>query len=84
MPAVQSKLTSKGQVTIPREIRAKLQLATGDRVEWVARADGVVELRKVQSLVLEDVVGMLGRPPRPASIEEMDAAIRERFRRAGD
>jgi antitoxin PrlF len=42
-----SRLSSKGQVTVPREIRRELALEAGDYVAYEVR-DGVVVLRKVQ------------------------------------
>ena len=39
-------LTSKGQVTIPKKIRDALQLAPGSRVEFNVNADGQVVLHK--------------------------------------
>lgn len=40
------RLTSKGQVTIPRKVRDGLGLRPGDEVEFVAEG-GVYRLRKV-------------------------------------
>ena len=40
-----TRLTSKGQVTIPKEVRDELGLAPGDDVEFVVDR-GVVRLRK--------------------------------------
>jgi antitoxin PrlF len=44
-----SRLTSKGQATIPVEIRKALRLATGDRVAFDL-ANGKVTIRKADSL----------------------------------
>jgi len=41
-----SRLSSKGQVTIPKEIRDALDLAPGDRVGYELE-DGLVRLRRV-------------------------------------
>ena len=41
-----SRLTSKGQVTIPKAVREGLGLRTGDEVEFVAEG-GAYRLRKV-------------------------------------
>lgn len=38
------RVTTKGQVTIPKEVRAKLGIMAGSEVEFVERADGVIEL----------------------------------------
>ncbi|MHB8426072.1 MAG: AbrB/MazE/SpoVT family DNA-binding domain-containing protein [Gammaproteobacteria bacterium] len=43
-------LTSKGQVTIPKKIRDALQLAPGSRVEFSVNADGQVVLHKAGTL----------------------------------
>jgi antitoxin PrlF len=37
-----STISSKGQVTVPQEIRNRLGLATGDRVEFVIEGDRTV------------------------------------------
>ena len=40
-----STLTSKGQVTIPKEVRERLGLEPGDRLAFEVREDGIVEIR---------------------------------------
>lgn len=40
------RLTSKGQVTIPKAIRDALGLAPGDGVEFSIRGDGAVTMEK--------------------------------------
>jgi antitoxin PrlF len=40
-----STLTSKGQLTLPVEIRRALRLKAGDQVEFYADLDGVIRLR---------------------------------------
>jgi antitoxin PrlF len=46
-----AKLTSKGQTTIPREVRDKLALRPGDVIVFEIEGD-VVRLRKVEPLDL--------------------------------
>jgi AbrB family looped-hinge helix DNA binding protein len=41
-----STLTSKYQATIPKVVRETLNLASGDRVEFLIAPDGAVRLRK--------------------------------------
>jgi AbrB family looped-hinge helix DNA binding protein len=70
-------LTSKGQVTIPKEIRERLRLETGDRVHFWVDADGEVHLR-AQNRSLLDRVGFmkhLVKRKTPVTVEEMDEAI---------
>lgn len=43
---VLAKLTSKGQVTVPKEIRVKLHLRTGDTLSYEVEGD-MVKVRKV-------------------------------------
>lgn len=43
-----STISSKGQITVPQEIRKRLGLAAGDRVEFVVE-DGRTVLRPVRS-----------------------------------
>ena len=79
--AIESKLTSKGQITVPLKIREALKLGTGDRILWKLRADGKVELCKAATLSLKELVGILGKPRQRASLEDIDSAIRDRFRK---
>ena len=72
-----STLSSKGQITLPKAVREALHLDPGDRVLFVVREDGVVELRP-QTLDLRDLVGMLEPPAgRHVTVEDMDEAIGE-------
>lgn len=38
------RVTTKGQVTIPQRVRARLGITAGTEVDFVERSDGVVEL----------------------------------------
>lgn len=68
-------LTSKGQVTIPREIRERLGLHQGDRIEFIVARDGTLELRPLAHSVRE-LAGLLRRPGRaPVTLEEMEQGV---------
>jgi AbrB family looped-hinge helix DNA binding protein len=52
MPAI-AKITSKGQTTIPQDIRAALHVAAGDLIAWEMAEDGTARVRRVQPLDIE-------------------------------
>ena len=69
-----AKITSKGQITIPIEVRVKLGIKPGDRVLFLENEKGEVVLKpKTGSLM--DVRGMLKWTGKPATIEEMNEVI---------
>ena len=70
-------LTSKGQITIPAEIRKALGVDSGDRVEFVAIAPGRYEFIAATKSVTE-LKGMFGKTRKRVSIEDMNAAIARR------
>jgi AbrB family looped-hinge helix DNA binding protein len=70
-------LTTKGQVTIPREVRKKLGVDVGDRVEFVETTPGVFALQAATRSV-EELKGLIRKPRRRVSLAGMDAAIRRR------
>jgi antitoxin PrlF len=72
MPA--ATMTSKGQVTIPKAVREALRLDAGDRVLFLVREDGVVEMRP-ENVDLKDLVGILKAEGKRLTVEEMDDAI---------
>ena len=40
------RVTTKGQVTIPKDVRDRLGIRAGSEVDFVERADGAIELVK--------------------------------------
>jgi AbrB family looped-hinge helix DNA binding protein len=68
-------ITSKGQITLPKEIRERLHLESGDRVNFIVEPDGRVLLQPATVQVTE-LKGILQRKgQKPVSVEEMNAAI---------
>ncbi len=70
-------ITSKGQTTIPKSVRDRLALKAGDRLEFVVQDDGAV-LMVPATVSLDELEGMLPRPSRTVTLDDMDRAIRER------
>ena len=75
-------LTSKGQITIPADVRRLLNVQTGDRVEFVQVEPGRFELIAATRSVRE-LKGLFGKPDRTVSIAEMNRVIAERGALAG-
>jgi AbrB family looped-hinge helix DNA binding protein len=78
-------LTSKGQTTIPKDIRDRLGLKPGDRIHFVTLPDGTVRLL-AQNLPIAALKGMLPKPRRAVTVKQMNeaigAAVAEKHRRA--
>lgn len=73
-------LTSKGQTTIPIDIRRGLGLEPGDQLEFHLRSNGSASMR-VRRGTLKDFVGILHQPGRRAlSVKEMDQGIARAMR----
>lgn len=74
-----STLSSKGQITIPKELRQKLRLQVGHRIEFTLDASGNMILRPRN----KDIRSLKGIIPlkrkRPVTVEEMNEAIAEGF-----
>ena len=71
---MESMITSKYQVTIPREIRKRLRLKPGDRVKFFIHPDGsTVLLSTVPIAALRGIVK--SRQHKPVKIDEMNEAI---------
>jgi antitoxin PrlF len=67
-------VTSKGQITIPVEVRVRLGLRPGSRLAFVPTETGGYEIHPEAGSVKE-LKGAVPRPSRPVSVEEMDEAI---------
>lgn len=73
---LQSRLTSKGQTTIPAEIRALLKAGPGDTLNYVVRNGQVILSAKTGSVM--DLVGIArGILPGPLTDDELEDLIAE-------
>jgi AbrB family looped-hinge helix DNA binding protein len=67
-------VTSKGQITIPIEVREDLGLKAHDRIEFVKTEDGTYFIRPKKGSIM-NLRGMFKGRGKTASVEEMDEAI---------
>lgn len=84
---IESKVTTKGQTTIPAEVREYLKIGAGDRLGYEFVDGKVMLVPKNKSAV--EFAGALHAPDRkPVSVEAMnealDEGITERFERSRD
>ena len=70
-------VTSKGQITIPADVRQALQVGPGDRVEFVEVDPGRFEVVAATHSV-KALKGLFGKPATSVSIDDMNAAIAAR------
>jgi antitoxin PrlF len=75
-----STLTTKGQVTIPKDIRELLHLHCGDKIEFFVKQNGEATIRPISKKV-DEVFGMLQNiSQKSVSVEQMNEAIESRFK----
>jgi antitoxin PrlF len=75
-----STLTSKGQVTIPKDVRERLGLKEGDRLVFRFDDQGNLLVRPEAGSPLGRLPGLLHHlaGERPVTIEEMNEAVQQR------
>ena len=68
-------VTSRGQITLPKEVRELLRVDAGDQVDFFVNDQGEMIVRAIR-LDITDLRGLLRRPrKRSVSVEAMNAAI---------
>ncbi len=70
-------ITSKGQITIPANVRQSLNVDAGDRVEFVQLEPGQYLFIAANRSVTE-LKGMFGKARKVVSIDEMNQVIKSR------
>lgn len=81
MQSVESKITSKGQVSIPAAVRRRLDLAPGTRIEWLEQ-DGEVVVRRASRYSSADIHGaVFDEQPKCTTVSEMDTGIRAHLKK---
>lgn len=69
-----AKVTSKGQITIPQEVRKAMGVSAGNRIDFVRMDDGKFLMIPVTGSI-KALKGIIPRPKRPVTLEEMQEAI---------
>jgi len=77
MKEIVSTISSKGQVTIPVEVRRRLGLSTNDKIAFVLEDDGEVKLAVPHYPTVASLRGAAGSLPVPVPWPEMRDAARE-------
>jgi AbrB family looped-hinge helix DNA binding protein len=70
-------MTTKGQLTIPKEVRDSLGLTAGDQVEFTLVPDGSVCMTKHRAYRLQELYGLLPAGSLAPDRDSMRAAAME-------
>lgn len=81
-----SRLSTKGQLVLPKEIRASRAWGPGTEFTFEETKGGILlrPSRRFPPSTLDNVVGCLKHKGRPATLAEMDAAIAREVKRRHD
>ncbi|MCF6264393.1 MAG: AbrB/MazE/SpoVT family DNA-binding domain-containing protein [Xanthomonadales bacterium] len=69
-------ISSRGQITIPADVRAILSLKRGDKVNFIITDNEVKFLPVTKDI--NTLKGFIKKPLKPVSIEEMNKTIQAR------
>ncbi|MDZ7658318.1 AbrB/MazE/SpoVT family DNA-binding domain-containing protein [Fodinibius sp.] len=73
----EAKVTSKGQITIPKKIREKLNINPGDKLTFKENEEGEWIIKSNKKSILR-LAGILHRPnQKKLTVEEMNQAVKE-------
>lgn len=68
-----AKISSKGQVTVPAEVRKTLQLKTGDTLAWEVQEDGKISVRRIEPIDVDYISALSGTLSEWSSAEDEKA-----------
>jgi antitoxin PrlF len=74
---IYSTVTSKGQVTIPVEVRKHLGITTNDKIAFVIQSQGTVEVKTPKYPTMASLAGAAGKLKKPRSWNEIEEIIRD-------
>ena len=72
--AYTTKVTTKGQITVPKPIREHLKITKGDRIEFLIGVNGKVTIMAATADVRK-LKGMVAKPAKPVTVADMNQAI---------
>ncbi|MFT5610069.1 MAG: antitoxin PrlF [Polaribacter sp.] len=74
---ITATITSKGQITIPKNIRNQLDLHAGDKISFIEDEDGSINLVPIKK-PLSALKGLVSKPNKKVSVEDMNNAIKRK------
>ncbi len=79
METLQAKVTSKGQVTLPKKLRDSLSIRTGDHIEFSLEEPDLIFLRKTSAPGSSAGCGrkFLEQGRKPVRLKDMENAVAE-------
>ncbi|MBI4213233.1 MAG: type II toxin-antitoxin system PrlF family antitoxin [Chloroflexi bacterium] len=77
MKEILSTISSKGQVTVPVEVRRYLGLGKNDKIAFVIQDEGTVEIKAPRYRTVRSLRGAAGSLKEPLTWEETRAIARE-------
>lgn len=79
MATLQSKVTSKGQITLPKQIRSRLAIKAGDRLEFYMEDSNRLSVRKKRKAGSSAGCGrrFLTDHQQPATLDQIQEGIRK-------
>jgi antitoxin PrlF len=77
MKEIVSTITSKGQVTIPAEVRKHLGLNKREKIAFVIDEEGDVHLKAPHYPTVASLRGAAGSLPNPMSWEDIERVVEE-------
>jgi len=87
--SAQTRLSAKGQVVIPKDVRDALGLKVGQEFEVVPSGGGVLLLPKVKKSgrsfeeITAELRALIKYDGPPATLEEMDQAVEDMWKSGG-
>ncbi len=81
MIMITATITSKGQITIPKDIRGLLDLHAGDKIRFIEDADGSINLIPIKK-PLSALKGLVPKPKEAVSVKDMNNAIKSKAGRS--
>ena len=74
---ITATITSKGQITIPKDIRLQLDLHAGDKISFIEDEDGSINLVPIKK-PLSALKGLVVKPKKAVSVEAMNKAVKRK------
>lgn len=74
---INSKITSKGQITLPIEVRKHLGVDYNDQVTFLIESSGEVKVQSLKYPTIESLAGAAGSLKKPLSFKKMRQIARE-------